>query len=142
MITIRLDGPIVPWARPRAIARPGEKPQFFTKSKNRNYMSDLRYAAQQQMNGFPLFTGPIAVKVTADLHVPTSWSKKKRAKCYAGEIQPTKRPDIDNLYKNIDALEGVVFDDDCRITTMRIDKRYSDRPGLTIEIMPFNAEAA
>src|SRR5215471_5367547 len=43
------------------------------------YESQLRYAAQQQMQGQPPTSQPLSVTVEVVLAIPESWSKKKRA---------------------------------------------------------------
>ena len=143
MITIRLDGKPVAKGRPRIGMSGGGRPMAFTPAHTRKYEAILRLAAQDAMCGMDPLTGPVGVKIMADLPVPKSYSQRKRAKCLSGEIHPTKRPDLDNYAKTVfDALNEIVFADDNQITTFRCDKRYSNKPGLTIEVMPFNAEAA
>ncbi len=143
MITIRVDGKPVAKGRPRIGMSGGGRPMAFTPAHTRKYEAQLRLAAQYAMDGMDPLQGPVAVKITADIPVPKSYSKKKKAKCLSGEVHPTKRPDLDNYAKiAFDACNEIVFVDDNQITTFRCDKRYSTKPGLTIEIMPFNAEAA
>lgn len=144
MITIRLDGK----PAPKGAAHIGlnvhtGRPVSFTPAHTRKYQATLRLAAQKVMEGMNPLTGPVAVKIIVDIPVPKSYSKKKTAKCLSGEVHPTKRPDLDNYAKiAFDAMNQIVFVDDNQITTFRCDKRYSAKPGLTIEVMPFNAEAA
>jgi Holliday junction resolvase RusA-like endonuclease len=68
--------------------------------------------------------------------VPQSWSAKKRAAALAGAIRPAKRPDLDNIAKMLDALNEVVWRDDAQVVSGLIEKLYSDRPRLRVEVGP------
>lgn len=135
VIVIDVSGRPVPKGRPRFASRGSGRPIAYTPAKTRSYETDVRYAAQQVMNGRALLTGALVMRVTASLQVPMSWSGKKRREALAGIHAPTKRPDIDNFAKTaMDALNCVVFADDSQITKLDVEKVYSDRPGLRIEI--------
>ena len=68
---------------------------------------------------------PIAVEITAFYLVPKSWSKKKQAAVYAGEIKPTVKPDIDNIIKIVlDGLNGVAYKDDAQVIEVKARKTY------------------
>ena len=57
---------------------------------------------------------------------PKSFSKKKTEAALAGKIQPTVKPDVDNVAKTIlDALNGVAWRDDSEITSLIIMKTYA-----------------
>lgn len=67
--------------------------------------------------------------------IPKSWSKTDRERSLADNILPTSRPDGDNYLKVVqDALNGVCYADDSQVIDARVIKRYSERPGLRIEI--------
>lgn len=133
-IVIELAGEPTAKGRPR-FASIGGKPRAYSPAKTRHYETALQYAAQQVMDGRPLLTGALSMSIVASLQVPQSWSNKKRAQALAGEIAPTKRPDVDNYAKiAADALNAVVFCDDSQITFLMVSKVYSDRPSLRIEV--------
>lgn len=80
----------------------------------------------------PLLKGPILVIVHFVLPAPLSLPQRKRE---AQNYRPhTKKPDGDNLEKFLnDSLNGVVWDDDARITwILRSKTLTSDKQGYTI----------
>ena len=53
----------------------------------------------------------------------------------AGNISPTKKPDIDNIAKIIlDALNKLAFNDDNQITKLNIEKIYSEEEKIYVKI--------
>jgi Holliday junction resolvase RusA-like endonuclease len=94
------------------------------------------------MVGRPLLEGALHVQVSAYFAVPQSWSTTKRAAALTGAIRPTKRPDLDNVVKVLDALNGVIWRDDAQVISGVIDKHYSDRPRLRVEVARFGEAAA
>lgn len=137
-VTIRLAGEPRGKGRPRArIAKAKTGAQFvtvYTDAQTRSYEALLRDAGQQAMIGRALFDGPLKVKVAAFFSVPQSWSKKKRGQALDGIVRPTGKPDVDNLLKVIDALNGIVWRDDSQIVQCFVSKSYADKPGLLIEV--------
>lgn len=106
----------------------------YTDEKTRSYETLLREAAQAVMGDRPLLDGALHLVMEARFGVPASWSKKKQAAALAGSVHPTGKPDLDNLVKVLDALNGVVWRDDSLIVSADVRKSYSDRPGLTITV--------
>ena len=133
-IVIRLAGEPQAKLRPRFVRSTGTA---FTPSSTRKYESALRYAAQVEMIGRPVMEGPIEVTVVAAFPVPLHFSRKKRAAALLGEIRPAKKPDCDNLLKQLDAFNQVVWQDDKQIVKAAIEKVYSERPELCVVITPF-----
>lgn len=82
---------------------------------------------------FPAF-GPLRVELRAYFGIPASWSNAKRQRAVAGELRPTKRPDMDNVAKMLDALNGIVWLDDAQVVDERISKFYDSRPRIEVEI--------
>lgn len=77
------------------------------------------------------FEGPVEVSVVATFSIPKSWSKSRRAEAF----HHTGKPDLDNVLKMLDALNGVVWLDDSQICDAIITKRYGDgKPGLLITV--------
>ncbi|MNQ94958.1 Endodeoxyribonuclease RusA [compost metagenome] len=69
--------------------------------------------------------------------VAASWSKSRRATALAGEILPTKKPDADNVLKAVkDAMNGIVYIDDCQVVDFHGRKRFSDTPRVEVIITP------
>lgn len=134
-LEIWVPGAPVSKGRPRATAR-GGKVRTFTPAKTRNYENLVKLEAGRVMAGKPLIEGPVKLSVIASLQIPQSWSKKKQAAALEGTLLPTSRPDVDNYAKAVlDALNEVVFRDDSQVVQLIARKRYSERPGLTIQIV-------
>lgn len=77
--------------------------------------------------------GPIVVEVHSYMPIPASWSKIKKDTANAGRLKHTSRPDIDNLAKLVlDAANGVLWEDDSQIVSMKLTKEYSVKPGTFI----------
>jgi Holliday junction resolvase RusA-like endonuclease len=133
LITVELSGPPRGKGRGRATSTPAGT-RVFTDSKTRTYEAQLRFAAQQEMNGTEPFAGPLSVAVEARFAIAPSWSRKKQKEALSGAIRPTSTPDADNLLKILDAFNGVVWVDDRQIVEAYVSKRYSDRPGLTVVV--------
>lgn len=110
--------------------------QAYTAAKTQTYEAALRTEAALVMcrELRETIEGPVAVKIIAFMQIPKSWSRKKREAAMTGEIRPTTKPDYDNVGKQVDALNGVVWHDDKQIVEAVIIKTYSDNPRLRIEV--------
>ena len=126
---VKLDGEPVGKGRPRFSPKTGT---VYTPAKTASYESRLAWAAQAAMRGRPLYDGPLAVYIMASVSIPVSKSKQWKTDALAGRIWPTKKPDPDNIAKMVDALNKVVWVDDCQIVILTVKKVYSDRPCLWI----------
>ena len=133
MIRIVVDGPPVGKGRPRFVRATGHA---FTPAKTANYEAILAARGMEAMVGpgwcKPL-EGPLALQVTAYMPIPRSWSQKKQSAALRGELRPGK-PDLDNILKTLDALNGIVWRDDAQIATANVSKRYDRRPRLEIAV--------
>lgn len=130
---IELLGPPVAKGRPRAVRR-GNRIGTYTPRKTEDYEANLQHEAKVAMAGAAPAAGALKVVITAYVAIPTSLSKKARAAAIAGELRPTKKPDLDNYEKTIDALNGVVFVDDSQVVEKASAKFYSERPRLVIVV--------
>ncbi len=137
LIAISLPG------APRGKGRPrfrviGKGPRSFvstyTDPETQKYEARLRTAGAAQMAMQEVFSGPLYVKVEAFMPIPASYSLRKRASCADGTIQPTGKPDADNIVKMLDALNAVVWRDDSQITSLFVVKRYSLTPMLRVGV--------
>lgn len=80
------------------------------------------------------FLGPVSVVIVARYRIPPSWPKKKQMAARLHEIQPGK-PDLDNVAKLIlDAINGVVFEDDAQVCWIEAIKTFSDQPGVHVMV--------
>ena len=90
----------------------------------------MRFWVTQQLKkieGFKPLEKALYVDLTFWLPIPISWSKKKRIDADNGIIRPISRNagDADNLFKSLDALNGLLWVDDSIITDLHIRKRYT-----------------
>lgn len=136
-IVIELVGLPQGKGRPRFVRRTGIA---FTPEKTRGYEAALRLSAQEAMAGRPPVDGPVMVSIEASFPVPASWSRKKRDAALAGRVAHQTKPDVDNIIKNVDSLNEVVWKDDKQIVSATVHKNYSAKPRLKIAILPIETE--
>ena len=134
---------VVPGA-PKGWSRPADSPfggrHRFTPKKQRSEQTLIGLLAARAMAGRTMLTGAIDLRVGAFFEVPTSWTKAKRAAALQGQPHRSK-PDADNICKLLkDALNNVVWVDDCQVSDLAIRKRYSDTARLVIEIRAIQEE--
>jgi|KBSMisStaDraftv2_1062788.scaffolds.fasta_scaffold187901_1 Holliday junction resolvase RusA-like endonuclease len=137
MIVVELAGTPLGKGRPRFMRATGHA---YTPERTRNFETNLRLAAQDAMNGEPPLQGQLYVNVEAYFPVPQSWSIKKKSAAALGMMQPTTRPDWENIAKMLDAFNTIVWRDDAQIVEGRIAKYYSDRPRLRVEVSELRVE--
>lgn len=80
-------------------------------------------------------TKPISIYIRASFTPPKSISKAKKENLLVLAKPYDKKPDADNIAKVVlDALNGTAYDDDKQITTVCVEKRYSNFDRLKIII--------
>ena len=90
--------------------------RFLTERARRN-KDTIAWEARSQYRGKPL-AGPLAVRI--DLYWPDR-----------------RKHDVDNVKGLLDALTGIVWEDDGQILDLRITKAYSkSNPGVLMQIDP------
>lgn len=136
MIEIALLG------QPRGKERPRltKVGHVYTPQRTRDYEAALKYAAAQVMGDRPPLEGPLEVDILIRVPIAASWPKKRQEAARAGRERPTKKPDWDNFAKVCDALNLVVWIDDAQVVDGRIQKFYSDKPGMWITVRPVHTE--
>lgn len=135
-IFLIIEGEPVGKGRPRAF-RAGSGVRMFTPGKTKDYEQLVQAEAIKAMMGKPPIVGPVELRLSLACSVPASWSKAKRDKALAGEIVPTKKPDIDNVVKAVcDALNGIVWHDDVQVTDLIVRKRFSESPYVQAIVKP------
>ena len=119
--------PVVPTAQ----ARPRHTRHGHT------YKSAGQIAAEQTLEALLVphipenaLDGPLELCFMACLPIPKSAGKKAREAMLGGISGHTKKPDLDNLAKQLmDAMTRLRFwNDDRQITRLVAEKRYSDSP--------------
>ena len=135
VVRIVVPGAPVGKGRPRFVRASG---RTYTPTKTANYEAILASAGAEAMAAARPLNGPLEVRVTAFMPVPTSWSRKKQRTALEGSIRPG-RPDADNILKlAADSLNHIVWHDDSQIAEARVSKLYDLRPRLEIEVEPLN----
>jgi len=136
--------------RPR-IVKIGGFSRLTADAKTASYENLVALSAMEAMNRSGMaaayFTGPVVVEIVARFTPPASASRKARAAMLSGEAPPTRKPDIDNIVKVLDALNGIAWRDDAQVVRIVAEKRYAEAPGLDVVIRPpvaaiFEAKAA
>jgi Holliday junction resolvase RusA-like endonuclease len=112
--------------RPRATTRGGFA-RMYTSAATREFETIVQDEIKRIMNkrNYEMIDGEIPLDVKIDFYfkLPNVSNKKKRMM----EHQPVmKRPDVDNLEKSVlDAMNGVVFKDDCQVVSSWETKLYA-----------------
>lgn len=121
---------IVP-GKPRGKGRPRfGAGHAYTPASTRRYEHEIAVEARRAVASCPDWDKSVAmwVYVIATLPVPKSWSGLKRAKAEDGCLFPMTKPDIDNIAKAaLDAINGIVFDDDKQVVKLEASKAYCAR---------------
>ena len=110
----------------------------YTPEKTRDYEAALKYAAKEAMGSLAPLEGALELRMEVVVPIPQSWPKKRQAAAREGREWPTKKPDGDNFLKMKDALNLVVWIDDSQVCRETIEKRYGDKPGMTIRVWPLS----
>lgn len=78
--------------------------------------------------------GPIAVEILATFMPPESWAKWKRERATTGSWSHTKKPDLDNIIKLLDGLNGRAWVDDSQITSIVAHKQYGTTASTAVTL--------
>lgn len=140
-VSFLVPGEPVGKGRPR-IGKVGNHARMFTPAKTASYEGLIALAGTNAMDGRTLLECPVMVEMRIVLAIPQSMSKKRKALAIAGELFPTKKPDMDNVIKAIyDGLNGVVWKDDVQVVDAFVRKRYGEVPGVHVRIIPIEEAA-
>ena len=135
---IKFTLPIIPTAqaRPKVTVRNGFARGYKTEAQQANertleaWLKD--YAPEKPLDG------PLVLEFVAALPCPASVSKRARAAMLSGDDMPTKKPDLDNLAKQLkDAMTRMQFwQDDNQVVCLRCEKIYADAGYWEICVLP------
>jgi len=132
-VTLEVTGHPVAKGRGRAVNTPNG-PRIYTPGKTAKWEQDARLVARQAMEGRAPFDGPVLLTVDAVFSPAASWPKWRREAALAHGIQHTMKPDVDNLAKAaLDAINGIVFQDDRQVFSLVVRKGFAEAPCVTIE---------
>lgn len=119
--------------RPR-FRRAGNFVQTYTDAKTKSYEQQIRDAAKISMNGLEPSKHALWLTLRISMPVPKSYSKKRSEACLNGLEHPTKKPDIDNIAKAfLDAMNGVVYEDDIQVVMLTAYKQYAETAGVKVQ---------
>jgi Holliday junction resolvase RusA-like endonuclease len=115
----------------------------FTDPQTRAYEKVIKAAASNVMAGREPLQGPVWVRVDAFVPVPKGTSKVKAAAMLAGDIRPTKKPDLDNVLKAIlDGINGVIYGDDKQVVAFGSTKRYGEQERILVTVGQCDADGS
>ncbi|RMC46569.1 RusA family crossover junction endodeoxyribonuclease [Lactobacillus sp. ESL0230] len=138
-------------ARPR-FSRQNDHVITYTPDKTHHYEDQVRYSAQVARRAHNInkpISQDMAISIKVYFGIPTSYSKKRRARCLSGEERPTKKPDSDNiakivldglnpkmkvnhaLHKAVCLSEGL-YRDDKQVVDLTVEKWYGKEPQVEI----------
>ena len=133
MVKLIIFGDPVAQGRPRATTING-KARVYDPRKSRDYKNYIRMEAAKEAPQ-QLIENPVVLHLSLYRSIPKSFSKKKTELAEQGKIRPTTKPDASNYLKLVeDALNGVIWKDDAQIVRVLVDKYYSSKPRIEIEI--------
>jgi Holliday junction resolvase RusA-like endonuclease len=127
MIFIELSGKPTAKARARVYKRKNNKYGSYTPKKTKAYSNDLAGAAIDAMKGKKMLEGALVVNISCYMPIPKTLRKKVKA----GDPH-IKKPDLDNIIKQLDALNGIVYKDDSQLCFISAWKMYATEPRLEI----------
>lgn len=136
MIEFTVPGEPVAQGRPRFSTR-GSFVKAYDPAKSKDYKAYVKLVAMAAMNERSLkpLDGAIAVSIKAFVSVPKSKSKKFRQNALKWLERPTKKPDCDNIAKILlDAMTGIVYEDDKQIIRLVVEKFYDEVPRVEVTV--------
>lgn len=135
-VSFTIPGPPQGKARPRVVRAQNGMSLTYTPDKTVRYEELVRIRFKAAAQGFRFQDdAQVGIQITAWYSISKSKSKKAKAAMLAGQINPTKKPDCDNIMKIIcDALNGIAYKDDQQITLAQIRKKYADVPRVDVRL--------
>lgn len=117
-------------ARPRFNTHTG---RTYTPSKTGAYERFIALCFKQA--GGKKLNGAIEIKIECFYQIAKSYTKATKALMEKGEIQATIKPDLDNVAKAVmDGLNGIAFDDDKQVVSLKVSKRYDREARIEVEV--------
>lgn len=135
MIRFTVPGDVRAKDRPR-IVRIGQLSRLANTPETVEYEKRVAAIATLAMGDREPYDCPMSMRLTARFTPPASASKKVRVEMLLGHHAPSRR-DADNIAKIIgDALNGIVYRDDCLIVDLVARKVYAESAGADVFIAP------
>ena len=109
--------------------------RVYTPNKTKDYEFLVQQYFRMQYPKYETLKGRISINIIAYLKIPQSTSKTKIQEMLENKISPTKKPDVDNIAKSIlDAMNGLVFEDDNQVSKISVEKRFALEEKAVIEV--------
>ena len=130
-----VPGKIIGKGRPRVNSYTGN---VYTPTRTKDYETLVEQYFLLKYPRFKPFEGRVQVEINALFEVPKSTKQSDKELMLENKINPTKKPDIDNIVKIIlDAMNGIAFKDDTQITKLFVEKTYSTSEAVKIKISEY-----
>lgn len=130
-----VPGKIIGKGRPRLNSYTGA---VYTPTRTKDYETLVEQYFLLKYPRFKPFEGRVQVEITANFEIPKSTKKADKELMLENKINPTKKPDIDNIVKIVlDAMNGIAFKDDTQITKLQIEKIYSTSECVNVKISEY-----
>ena len=109
--------------------------RVYTPNKTKDYEFLVQQYFRMKYPKYETLKGRISINIIAYLKIPQSTSKTKIQEMLENKISPTKKPDVDNIAKSIlDAMNGLVFEDDNQVSKISVEKRFALEEKAVIEV--------
>ena len=135
-LTLTIPGEPCAQGRPR-FSTHGGFVKAYDPEKSRNYKAYVKMCAIKSMQeqGLTLTEKALSIEVRAFMSIPPSKSKKFKQAAVLGIERPTKKPDVDNIFKCVtDAMSGIAYKDDKQIVAATVNKWYAEVPRVEVLI--------
>ena len=121
--------------RPR-FARTGKGVRTFTPEQTASYENLVKVEYERQCEGHRFDDREqLEIEVEAYFAIPKSASKRTKEMMFNENLNPIKRPDVDNILKVIcDSLNQVAYRDDSQIVKASVRKCYDYNPRVVVRL--------
>lgn len=127
-----VPGKIIGKGRPRLNTYTGS---VYTPTRTKDYEELVQQYFLLKYPTYKPFEGRVKVEIGAYFGIPKATKKADKELMLQNKINPTKKPDIDNIVKIVlDAMNGVAFKDDIQITKLDVEKVYSEDECIKVKI--------
>lgn len=135
-ITIRYNEQPVPRQSHRTSFRGGGVKTFDPQSKKLIELRALTWCQLEDSHvPWPKDT-PVAVAIECYFPIPKSWPVARETMANQGLEPHINVPDVDNMAKlYMDAIKGIVFEDDSQVIGLLVAKGYQEKPAVIITCM-------
>lgn len=121
------------------VPRAKGRPRFFngravTDAKTRDAEQSILAAWLHVAGARAAHDGPVDVQLTAIFIPAESWPKWRKQMALDGLLPHTSKPDLDNLVKVLDGLNGRAWVDDSQIVNLTANKRYGHAAFTTVTV--------